>query len=249
MARAEADGSGEEDPQGLPKELADPLRSLAAARGRLEARGPRRGGQTWPRWRRASSARAGPRASAQSRPSPRPDEQSNLSDPDSRLMRKSKHHEYRPITLVVDARLGGGSASWAPGSATAPATKSWWRTSRRSSPSWDCPERSWPTTAMPTAMTLRRLAESGFEALVATAAEGRRRATDFLPGQSRDAGDGHPRPQWLQVMAASSPARRAALYRLRQPDRRAGTSASSRRSSVHRLFNAWADQGGRSSGT
>ena len=40
---------------------------------------------------------------------PRPDEQSNLSDPDSRLMRKSKHHEYRQAynaQAVVDA--GGG---------------------------------------------------------------------------------------------------------------------------------------------
>jgi hypothetical protein len=37
---------------------------------------------------------------------PRPEEQSNLSDPDSRLMRKSKSHEYRQAynaQAVVDA--------------------------------------------------------------------------------------------------------------------------------------------------
>ena len=143
MERAEAaDGGADDDPQALPKEIA------------------RREASTRPRWRRARSARAGPRASTRSRPmrdrldaarrrletqakaraaaeraeyeakvaarekrqgrakgkhpkppdeTPRPDEQSNLSDPDSRLMRKSKKHEYRQAynaQAVVDA---GGS--------------------------------------------------------------------------------------------------------------------------------------------
>ena len=80
---AAADGEGEDDPQALPKEIARRealCDRLDAARRRLEAR---------------AKARA--------------DEQSNLSDPDSRLMRKSKQHEYRQAynaQAVVDA---GGS--------------------------------------------------------------------------------------------------------------------------------------------
>ena len=101
-------------------------------------RAPRPSGRTArPRWRRARRAPAGPRASTRKPPdeTPRADEQSNLSDPDSRLMRKSKQHEYRQA-YKRSSRGGcrGLSADlWAPGSPTAPATAmSWWRTSRRS---------------------------------------------------------------------------------------------------------------------
>ena len=87
MARAEAsDGSGEEDPQGLPKELARKAALREQRQGRAKGKRPKPPDET-----------------------PRPDEQSNLSDPDSRLMRKSKHHEYRQAynaQAVVDA--GGG---------------------------------------------------------------------------------------------------------------------------------------------
>ena len=65
---------------------------------------------------------------------PRADEQSNLSDPDSRLMRKSKQHEYRQAynaQAVVDA---GGSQLIVGARVTNCASDrmSWWRTSRRS---------------------------------------------------------------------------------------------------------------------
>ena len=58
---------------------------------------------------RAPGARAGPRASRPEPPEgvPREDEQSNLSDPDSRLMRKSRRHEFRPSgagTAVKEAK-------------------------------------------------------------------------------------------------------------------------------------------------
>ena len=119
MARAEAsDGSGEEDPQGLPKELARKaaLRDqLAAARGRLEAQAKVRAEAERADYEAKVAAREQRQGRAKGkRPKPpderpRPDEQSNLSDPDSRLMRKSKHHEYRQAynaQAVVDA---GGS--------------------------------------------------------------------------------------------------------------------------------------------
>ena len=201
MARAEAsDGSGEEDPQGLPKELARKaaLRDqLAAARGRLEAKGKR------------------PKPPDET---PRPDEQSNLSDPDSRLMRKSKHHEYRQAynaQAVVDA--GGSQLILG---------------ARVSNCASDRGELVADIEAIPAELGLpgtiladngyangdevAALAESGIEALVATAAEGRRRRHDFRPAKAETPAK-EPKAEWLQVMAAKLASEEGrALYRLRQ---------------------------------
>ena len=90
---AAADGEGEDDPQALPKEIA----RREALCDRLDA---------------ARETRTGRAKGKHPKPpdeTPRADEQSNLSDPDSRLMRKSKQHEYRQAynaQAVVDA---GGS--------------------------------------------------------------------------------------------------------------------------------------------
>ena len=65
-------------------------------------------------------------------------------------------------------------------------------------------------------LDLRPLAESGIEALVATAAAGRRRRHDFRPAKA-DTPAKEPKAEWLQVMAkklASEEGR--ALYKLRQ---------------------------------
>jgi hypothetical protein len=75
LARAAAaDGSGEEDPQALPKAIARRAArraQLDAARRRLEAQAKARAEAeraiTKPRWRRARSGRVGPRASPRSR--------------------------------------------------------------------------------------------------------------------------------------------------------------------------------------
>ncbi len=119
MGRAEAaDGSGEEDPQALPKEIArrEALRDqLDAARRRLEARAKARAEAERADYEAKVAARDKRQGRAKGKhpkapdDRPRPDEQSNLSDPDSRLMRKSKKHEYRQAynaQAVVDA---GGS--------------------------------------------------------------------------------------------------------------------------------------------
>ena len=113
------------------------------------------------------------------------DEQSNLSDPDSRLMRKSKQHEYRQAynaQAVVDA---GGSQLIVGARVTNCASDrmSWWRTSRRSRPFSAGPRRCWRTTAMPTATRSRRLPRAK-EALVATGSSGRRRRYDFRPAKT-----------------------------------------------------------------
>ena len=88
------------------------MRSAGSSAPRGSGQGARRGraGGPRPRWRRARRAPAGPRASTRSRPTRRRAPTSRaLSDPDSRLMRKSKQHEYRQAynaQAVVDA---GGS--------------------------------------------------------------------------------------------------------------------------------------------
>jgi transposase len=89
LAQAEAaDGSDQPDPQALPKEIA------------------RR--EDYEEKERAHHAREGRRGRAPSPPEEtlREDRQTNLTDPDSRLMRKSKRHEYRQAynaQAVVDA--------------------------------------------------------------------------------------------------------------------------------------------------
>ena len=105
LGRAEAaDAAGEEDPQGLPKEIArrEALRDkLDAARRRLEAQAEARAAAERGAYEARLAAREKRRGRAKGkRPkppakTPGASEQSNLSDPDSRLMRKSKSHEHR----------------------------------------------------------------------------------------------------------------------------------------------------------
>ncbi len=114
MARAEAaDGGADDDPQALPREIArrEALRDrLDAARRRLEAKARAEAERAeYEAKVAARDARTGRAKGKHPKPpdgTPRPDEQSNLSDPDSRLMRKSKYHEYRQAynaQAVVDA--------------------------------------------------------------------------------------------------------------------------------------------------
>jgi hypothetical protein len=119
MERAEAaDGGADDDPQALPKEIArrEALRDrLDAARRRLETQAKARAAAERAEYEAKVAAREKRQGRAKGKhpkppdETPRPDEQSNLSDPDSRLMRKSKKHEYRQAynaQAVVDA---GGS--------------------------------------------------------------------------------------------------------------------------------------------
>jgi transposase len=114
LARAEvADAEDAPDPQALPKEIArrQALREkLDAACARLEAEAKERAEEertAYEEKKRKHEARNG-----QGRPpkepddTPPPEAQSNLTDPDSALMRKSKRHEYRQAynaQAVVDA--------------------------------------------------------------------------------------------------------------------------------------------------
>lgn len=102
-AKAEAADAEDEDPQALPAEIArrEALKAkLAAACARLEAEAKAEADAERPHYeekKAAYAAKKGRRGRPPKPPdeTPPPDRQSNLTDPDSQLMRKSKVHEYR----------------------------------------------------------------------------------------------------------------------------------------------------------
>jgi transposase len=102
-AKAEAADAADEDPQALPKEIARRAalkEKLDAACARLEAEAKARAEAERPEYESKKAvyeARRGRRGRPPKPPdeTPPPDRQSNLTDPDSALMRKTKHHEYR----------------------------------------------------------------------------------------------------------------------------------------------------------
>jgi transposase len=116
LAQAEAaDAGGEVDPQALPAEIArrEALRAqLDAARRRLEAQAAARAAAEQAAYEakvQAREARSGRAKGKHPKPpsgTPAGDEQSNLTDPDSQIMRKNKRRAYRQsynAQAVVDA--------------------------------------------------------------------------------------------------------------------------------------------------
>ena len=224
---AAADGEGEDDPQALPKEIARRealCDRLDAARRRLEARAKARAEAERADYEAkvaARETRTGRAKGKHPKPpdeTPRADEQSNLSDPDSRLMRKSKQHEYRQAynaQAVVDA---GGSQLIVGARVTNCAS--------------DRNELVADIAAIPAVLgrpatvladngyangdEVAALAESDIEALVATGSPGRRRRYDFRPAKT-EVPVKKPKAEWLKVMAAKLDSEEGrALYRLRQ---------------------------------
>lgn len=102
-AQAEAADAAEHDPQALPAELArrEALKAkLDAACERLEAQAraeAEAAGAAYEAKKAAYDAKRGRRGRAPKPPeeTPSPERQSNLTDPDSALMRRSEAHEYR----------------------------------------------------------------------------------------------------------------------------------------------------------
>ena len=231
---AAADGEGEDDPQALPKEIARRealCDRLDAARRRLEARAKARAEAERADYEAkvaARETRTGRAKGKHPKPpdeTPRADEQSNLSDPDSRLMRKSKQHEYRQAynaQAVVDA--GGSQLIVGARVTNCASDRNWWRT-----------RRSRPTVLADNGYAIgdkvAALAESDIEALEATGSSGRRRRYDFRPAKT-EVPVKKPKAEWLKVMAAKLDSEEGrALYRLRhRPSSR--SSASSRRPSA-----------------
>ena len=228
LSRAEAaDVAGEEDPQALPQEIArrEALRDkLDAARRHLEAQAEARAAAE----REAHEAKVAAREKRRGRAkgkhpkppaeTPAADAQSNLSDPDSRLMRKSKQHEYRQAYNAQAAVDAGGSQLIVSA-----------RVSQCASDRNDLvadiaaipavlgrPETVLADNGYANGAEVAALEASGIEVLVSTAAEGRRRTHDFRPVKALPAAK-EPKADWLKAMAeklASEQGR--ALYKLRR---------------------------------
>jgi len=228
MSRADAaDGSDEDDPQALPREIArrEALRDqLDAARHRLETQARARAEAERADYETKVAARDKRKGRSKGKhpkpPSemPRAEEQSNLTDPDSRLMRKSKHHEYRQAynaqavvdaggsQLILGARVGQCASDrneLVADIAAIPAELG-------------PPEMVLADSGYANGDEVASLAEADIEALVATGAEGRRRPHDFRPAKTGTAAK-EPKAEWLQAMAARLASDEGrALYKLRQ---------------------------------
>ncbi len=169
------------------------------------------------------------------------DERSNLTDPDSRLMRKSKQHEYRQAynaqavvdvggsQLVVSARISQCASDrneLVADIAAIPAALG-------------RPETVLADNGYANGAEVAALKESGIEALVSTAAEDRRRTHDFRPVKALPAAK-EPKAEWLKAMASKLTSEEGrALYKLRRqtvepvfgvirPSRRCSASPGSR---------------------
>ncbi len=228
MARAEAaDGRGEEDPQSLPKEIArrEALRDqLDAAKRRLEAQAKARAEAERSDYEAKVAAREKRKGRAKGKPpkapgeTPRPDEQSNLSDPDSRLMRKNKKDAYRQAynaQAAVDA-AGSQLILGARVSQCASDRNELVADIAAIAGELGRPETVLADNGYANGDEVESLAEAGIETLVATGAEGRRRPHDFRPAKAQ-APPKAPKADWLKAMAAKlESAESRALYRLRQ---------------------------------
>lgn len=149
---------------------------------------------------------------------PRADEQSNLSDPDSRLMRKSKHHEYRQAynpQAVVDA--GGSQLILGARVSNCASDRNELVADIAAIPAaLGMPETILADNGYANGDQVAALAESGIDVLVATGTEGRRRRHDFRPAKA-EAPAKQAKAEWLQAMAVKLAGEDGrALYKLRQ---------------------------------
>ena len=228
MERVEAaDGGEDDDLQALPEEIArrEALRDrLDAARRRLKAQAKARAEAERADYETKVAAREERKGRAKGKhpkppdETPRRDEQSNLSDPDSRLMRKSKKHEYRQAynaQAVVDA--GGSQLILGARVSTCASDRNELVADIETIPAeLGRPETVLADNGYANGDEVAVLAESDIEALVATAAEGRRRRHDFRPAKA-EAPAKEPKAEWLQAMAKKLASKEGrALYRLRQ---------------------------------
>ncbi len=226
LARAErADGSEADDPQALPEEIArrEVLREkLEAACKRLEEQAQARAEREREEYEakvRAREERHGkgkkPKPPDQT---PGNDEQSNLTDADSRLMRKNKHSEYRQsynAQAVVDAE---GSQLILGTRITQCASD---RNELVATVETIAQEVGGPNTVLAdngyaNGDEIETLSGRDIDALVATGAEGKKRDYDFRPPKA-DQPPKEPKAQWLIAMKAklkSEEGRRK--YRLRK---------------------------------
>ena len=193
LERAEgADREEASEGDRLPEELRRRevlLERLEEARARLEARARERAEGERPEYEAKMAARAKrsgrhkgkvPKAPSDT---PRDEEQSNLTDPDSGLMRKSRSHEFRQCfnaqaavdaegsQLVLGARIARNASDRNELVASVDAI----------APALPMPETVLADNGYANGEEVAALQGRGVEVLVATCAEGRRRQHDFRP--------------------------------------------------------------------
>ncbi len=189
--QAEAADAADQDPQALPAELARRgalkakldaacIRMEAEARAQAEAARP-----AYEAKKAAYDARTGRRGRPPKPPddAPPPERQSNLTDPDSALMRRSDAHEYRQAynaqavvcaegtQLIVATNLVATTADAPSFAATVLAMEA---TSA-------CPARCWPTPASPAGRPWPTCRHAAIEPLVAIGRTQIQRPYDFRP--------------------------------------------------------------------
>jgi transposase len=215
------------DPQSLPEEIArrESLRSqLDGACRRLEARARARAESERERYEKIVQARAerrGRKKGGQPKapdPSPEPREQSNLTDPDSRLMRKNKRSEYRQSYNAQAVVTADGSQLILSAGVSQCASD---RNELVSAVSRIPDVVGRPGTVLAdngyaNGNEVAKLERMGVEALVATGAEGRRRLHDFRPELPAKPVR-EPKADWLIAMKKKMESESArSKYRLRK---------------------------------
>jgi len=226
VAKAEnADAASDDDPQALPAAIArrEKLKAqMDAAIARLESEAAARASAEQPayeeklekhRERRGRGHRPKP-------PSPAPDDdrQTNLTDPDSRIMRKNKHAEYRQAYNAQAAVDADGSMLVLSAHVTNCASdrNELLPAIAGIDAAVGAPETVLGDNGFANGEAVAELQDQGIEVLVATGAEARQRPYDFRP--PKDTGPPkEPVQEWLVKMKAQmeSEAGRA-KYKLRQ---------------------------------
>jgi len=220
-----ADASGDDDPQALPAEIArrEALKAKlddAVARLEAEAKAQAEADQATYEAKLKAHKERGGRGRKPGPPDDTPDDrdQTNLTDPDSRIMRKNKHSEYRQAynaQATVDAN----------GSMLILATHVTNCASDRNEllpaianidAAIGTPETVLADNGFANGEAVAKLQGQGIEVLVATGAKGKQRAYDFRP--PKDAGPPkEPVLPWLQEMKKEMESDEArAKYKLRQ---------------------------------
>ena len=229
MKKAEsADASGEADPQALPAEIAhrEALKAkLDAACERLEAEAKARAEAERADYERRKAAHETDGRNGGGKPpsppsdKPPPAQQSNLTDPDSRIMRKSRRSEYRQSynaqaavdadgsQLVLGARVSQCASDANELVATVDAIPA-------SLGSASCVLAD---TGFANGEEVARLEARSMEVLVATRATARRRPHDFRPAPTKEKAGVEPKAEWLKAMKAKLEGAEArAKYKLRK---------------------------------
>nr|CRH06992.1 transposase [Candidatus Magnetococcus massalia] len=215
MEQAEStDKQDAADPQSLPEEISQRkklLEKMDAACDRLEKQAKAQAEREQEEYRKKleeRDKRSGKRKGRKPKPpkeEPDPKEQTNLTDPDSRIMRKSKQHEYRQAynaQAVVDA--DGSQLILGSRVSQCASDRNELQADIGTIPSQiGQAETVLADSGYANGKEVSDLQKQGVEVLVATGAEGQRRAYDFRPPPEEEKEAKEPKADWLKEMQAA----------------------------------------------